>query len=74
MGARKLLEERITALMQTLPDKALEGLLVHMENISLRTKEEYQKNLDEIVGKYRDYLTPSDEFSRRKQEEKKLDR
>lgn len=60
--------------MKALPEEELESVLVYMENIRVRKKEEYLKNIHELAGKFRDYLTPSDEFSRRKQEEKKLDR
>lgn len=68
------MEEKITALMQVLPDEELEGVFVYMENIRAKKKEEYLKNIHELAGKFRGKLSSSEEFSRRKAEEKKLDR
>lgn len=73
MGARKLLEEKIAELINTLPDDELEGLLVYMENLRAKKKEQTLKFIHELAGKYKGKLSSTEEFSRRKQEEKKLD-
>ena len=74
MGALKLMDEKITALMQVMPEEELNGILVYMEEVNKRVRDARQKHLDSIVGKYKDVLSSTEEFMRRKQEEKKLDR
>lgn len=74
MGARKLMEEKITALMRALPDNELEGVLVYMESISAKKDEDVLQLINEMAGKFRGKLSSSEEFSRRKADEKKLDR
>lgn len=73
MGVRKLMEERIQELMDVMRDEELAEVLSLMESTRAKKKEEYMKNLNEIVGKYKDVLSSTEDFMKRKQEEKKLD-
>lgn len=68
MGARKLYEEKIVELIKNLPEEELPKVVSLIENRTIRFKA-----IREICGKYSHLETSSDEFSSRKQEEKKLD-
>ena len=68
MGARKLYEEKILELIKNIPEEELPKVVSLIEKRNMQFKA-----VREICGKYSHLDTSSDEFARRKQEEKKLD-
>jgi hypothetical protein len=68
MGARKLYEEKILELIKNIPEDELAKV------VSLIEKRNRQfEAIREVCGKYSHVNTSSDEFARRKDEEKLLD-
>lgn len=68
MGARKLYEDKILALIKNIPEEELPKV------VSLIEKRSVQFNsIREVCGKYAYVKTSADDFASRKEEEKKLD-
>ena len=65
MGARKLYEEKILELIKNISDEELSKVISLIEKRSVRFKA-----IRDVCGKYDQITTPSDEFARRKEEEK----
>ncbi|MCW3113500.1 MAG: hypothetical protein JWR18_1896 [Segetibacter sp.] len=68
MGARKLYEEKILELIKNIPEEELPKVFSLIEKRNMQFTA-----VREICGKYSHLPTSSDELSKRKQEEKKLD-
>ena len=68
MGARKLYEEKILELIKNIPEEELPQVVSMIEKRNL-----HFQAVQELCGKYAHLPTSSDEFARRKQEEKLLD-
>jgi len=71
MGARKLYEEQILKLLENMPEESMAKIISLIEE---EKKKAQKKVIEEICGKYADVPTSSEEFARRKEEEKLLDR
>jgi len=71
MGARKLYEEQILKLLENMPEESLAKIISLIEE---EKKKERQKSIDDACGKFAHIPTSSEEFAKRKQEEKLLDR
>jgi len=70
-------KDKILRLVDEVPDEELGKVVSLMEKLKIpRTKKipEKYKTIYEIMGKYKNSVSSSDHFSKRKQEEKKLDR
>ena len=74
MGARKLYEEKILDLIKNIPDEELPKVVSLIERIKEEQTKKYLAAIEEGYGKYKDSLSPLDEFMKRKHEEKLLDR
>jgi hypothetical protein len=74
MGARKLYEEQIMELIKTIPEEELPQVVSLIEKIKEEKTQKYLIAIEEGFGKYKHVLTSSDDFARRKQEEKLLDK
>lgn len=68
MGARKLYEEKILELIKDIPEEELPNVVSLIEKRNMQFKA-----IREVCGKYSNVKTSADEFSRKKEEEKKLD-
>ncbi len=75
MEARKLYEEEIMKRVKLLPEAQLAKVISLMENLEAEEKKQqaYLDAIEELCGKHRDSLPSTEEFMRRKQEEKELD-
>lgn len=69
MGARKLYEEKILSLIKDIPEDELAHVVAMIENRSKQLSA-----IRDVCGKYADVNTTSEEFSKRKREEKLLDK
>lgn len=70
-------KEKILQLVNEVPEEQLGKIVSLMEKLKkpIRRKiPEKYKAIYELMGKYKDSMSSSEDFSRRKQEEKKLDR
>ena len=70
-------KDKILRLVDEVPDEELGKVVSLMEKLKIpRPKKipEKYKAIYEIMGKYKNSVSSSDNFSKRKQEEKKLDR
>ncbi|MEJ7684709.1 MAG: hypothetical protein WKG06_44055 [Segetibacter sp.] len=74
MGARKLYEEKILELIKNIPEKELPQVVSLIERIKEEQIKKYLAAIKEGRGKYKGALSPLEEFMKRKQEEKLLDR
>jgi hypothetical protein len=75
MLTKQKYEEEILRKVQALPEAQLPkviSLLDKLENDENK-RQDYLKVIDELRGKYKDGLSSSEDFMRRKQEEKNLD-
>jgi hypothetical protein len=68
MGARKLYEEKILELIKNIPEEELPKVVSLIEKRNMQFKA-----IREVCGKYAHVKTSSDEFAKRKEEEKKPD-
>lgn len=70
-------KEKILQLVDEVPEEKLGKVVSFMEKLkkpeTKKVPEKY-KAIYEIMGKYKDSMSSSEEFSKRKQAEKKLDR
>lgn len=70
-------KEKILRLVDEVPEKELGKVVSLMEKLkkpALKKVPEKFKAIYEVMGKYKNKLPSSEEFSKRKKEEKKLDR
>ena len=70
-------KEKILRLVDEVPEKELGKVVSLMEKLkkpTLKKIPEKFKAIYEVMGKYKNKLPSSEEFSKRKKEEKKLDR
>ena len=70
-------KEKILRLVDEVPEKELGKIVSLMEKLkkpTLKKIPEKFKAIYEVMGKYKNKLPSSEEFSKRKKEEKKLDR
>lgn len=75
MEARKLYEQQIMERVRLLPEDQLAKVISMLETLKTeeQKKQDYLKAIEELRGKYRDELSSTEEFMRRKEEEKRLD-
>ena len=71
MGARKLYEEQILKLLENMPEESMAKIISLIEE---EKKRAWLTAIDEAHGKLKNSLSSSEEFIRRKEEEKSLDR
>ncbi len=74
MGARKLYEEKILDLIKNISEKELPKVVSLIEKIKEEQTKKYLDAIKEGRGKFKDVLSSSEDFMKRKQEEKLLDR
>lgn len=74
MGARKLYEKKILNLIKNIREEELPKVVSLIETIKEEQTKKYLAAIEEGRGKFKDVLSPLDEFMKRKQEEKLLDR
>jgi hypothetical protein len=74
MGARKLYEEKIVELIKNIPEEELPKVVSLIEKLKEEQTKKYLNAIAEGRGKYKNVLNSSEEFMKRKQEEKLLDR
>lgn len=74
MGARKLYEEKIVELIKTIPEDELPQVVSLIEKIKEEKTQKYLRAIEEGFGKYKDTMPPTEEFLKRKREDKLLDR
>jgi hypothetical protein len=74
MGARKLYEEKILELIKNIREEELPQVVSLIERIKEEQTKKYLAAIEEGYGKYKGALSPLDEFMKRKEEEKLLDR
>lgn len=68
-------EEEILRKVQALPESDLPKVISMLDKLEAeRKKENYQKAIKEALGKYKHVPGSVDDFMKRKEEEKKLDR
>lgn len=70
-------KEKILRLVDEVPEEKLGKVVLLMEELKRPEAKKVPKKykaIYEIMGKYKDSMSSSEEFSKRKQEEKKLDR
>lgn len=75
MEARKKYEEEIFKKVHRLPDEQLPKVVSLLDKLEEEEQKnaEYSKTIKELRGKYKDQLSSTEEFMRRKAEEKELD-
>ena len=73
MGARKLYEAQILELIKNIPEEELEGVVSIIEKINRDKQENYLETIKQSRGMFKDVLPSTEEFVRRKQQEKLLD-
>lgn len=71
MGARKLFEEQILKLLENMPEESLAKIISLIEEEKKKT---WLKAIDEAHGKFKNSLSSTEGFMKRKEEEKLLDR
>jgi len=74
MRARKFYEEQILKPLENMPEEELPTVVSMIEKLKQEKKGAYLKTIRESSGKFADSLSSTEEFMRRKQEEKLLDR
>jgi hypothetical protein len=74
MGARKLYEEKIVELIKNIPEEELPTVVSLIEKLKEEQTKKYLNAITEGRGKYKNVLSSSEEFMKRKQEEKLLDK
>ena len=74
MGARKLYEAQILELIKNIPEEELEGVVSMIEKLKKDKQERYLEIIKQSRGMFRDVLPSTEEFIKRKQQEKLLDR
>lgn len=74
MGARKLYEEKILDLIKNIPEEELPKVVSLIERIKEEQTKKYLAAIEEGYGKYKNALSPLEDFMKRKQEDKLLDR
>jgi hypothetical protein len=74
MGARKLYEEKIVELIKNIPEEELPKVVSLIEKIKEAQNKKYLDAIAEGRGKFKNSLSTTEEFIKRKQEEKLLDR
>ncbi len=74
MGARKLYEEKILELIKNISEEELSKVVSLIEKIKEEQTKKYLDAIKEGRGKFKDVLSSSEDFMKRKQEEKLLDR
>lgn len=74
MGARKLYEAQILELIKNIPEEELAGVVSMIEKINRDKQENYLETIKQSRGMFRDVLPSTEEFIKRKQQEKLLDR
>ncbi len=73
MGARKLYEEKILELIKNIPEEELPQVVTMIEKIKEEKRQKYLEAIKEGLGKYKDTMSSTEEFLRRKHEDKMLD-
>ena len=74
MGARKLYEAQILELIRNIPEEELEGVVSIIEKIKQQKTEKYIEAIKQGQGRFKNVLSSSEEFMKRKKQEKLLDR
>jgi len=74
MGARKLYEEKILELIKNIPEEELPQVVSLIEKIKQKQTKKYLAAIEQGYGKYKNSLSSLDDFMKRKEEEKLLDR
>lgn len=74
MGARKLYEAQILELIKNIPEDELEGVVSMIKKINRDKQENYLEIIKQSRGMFKDVLPSTEEFTRRKQQEKLLDK
>lgn len=74
MGARKLYEEKIVELIKNIREEELPKVVSLIEKIKEEQTKKYLAAIKEGRGKFKGALSSSEEFMKRKAEEKLLDR
>ncbi len=74
MGARKLYEEKILELIKNIPEEELPQVVTMIEKIKEEKRQKYLQAIKEGRGKYKDRMPSTEEFLKRKQQDKLLDR
>jgi fumarate hydratase class II len=74
MGARKLYEEKILELIKNIPEEELPQVVTMIEKIKEEKRQKYLQAIKEGRGKFKDILPSTEEFLKRKHEDKLLDR
>ena len=76
MEAKKKYEEEILRRVQDMPEEQLAKVISLMDKVqeeSESKKQDYQKAIAELRGKYKHSMSSTEEFTKRKEEEKRLD-
>jgi hypothetical protein len=74
MGARKLFEEKILDLIKTIPEDELPNVVSLIEKVKEEKTKKYLQAIEEGRGKFKHILSTTEEFLKRKHEDKLLDR
>lgn len=74
MGARKLYEEKILELIKNIREEELPKVVSLIEKVKEEQTKKYLVAIEEGYGKFKSDLSPLEEFMKRKEEEKLLDR
>lgn len=75
MEAQKIRKEEVLKRVSLLPEHQLAKVVSLIETLEAEEnkKKDYLSAIEELCGKYRDSLPSTEDFMRRKQEEKELD-
>ena len=73
MGARKLFEEKILDLIKTIPEDELPNVVSLIEKVKEEKTKKYLEAIEEGYGRYKDVLPSTEEYMKRKREDKLLD-
>lgn len=74
MGARKLYQERILALIKNIPEEKLAEVVSIIENLKQDKTERYITAIEQGQGKFKNTLSSTEQFMKRKQQEKLIDK
>ena len=74
MGARKLYEEKIQELIKKVPEEKLSEVISLIEKLNQDKQERHLEIIKQSRGMFKDVLPSTEEFIKRKQQEKLLDK
>ncbi len=73
MGARQLYEKKILELIKNIPEEELSKVVTMIEKMKEEKRQKYLEAIREGLGKYKDTMPSTEEFLKRKHEDKLLD-